>query len=59
MPEPFETTQQSFFSHLGELRTRLMRSLTALALIFAVLAWYDGELFEFLAHPLLRLLPAG
>ncbi len=59
MPEPFDNAQQSFFSHLGELRTRLMRALSALALVFGILAWYDGEIFELLARPLLRLLPTG
>ncbi len=59
MPEPFELSSQSFFSHLSELRTRLMRAMTVLVLIFIGLAWNDERLFEFLAQPLLRLLPAG
>ena len=46
-------------AHLLELRTRLMRALLALGLVFAVLLPFANELYARLAEPLLRFLPVG
>jgi len=54
--------QESFISHLVELRQRLVRSLLAIGIALAVLmfAWPGpGAVYDFLALPLMRALPDG
>jgi len=53
--------QDSFISHLIELRTRLVRSLIALATVFAALCLYPGPsvIYDLLALPLTQALPEG
>ena len=46
-------------SHLLELRTRLLRSLVAVALVSMPCMFYANELFTFVARPLLHVLPKG
>ncbi len=57
--QPPEDNEQSFFSHLSELRTRVIRSTVALLLVFGLLVWHADQLFDVLSHPLLALLPEG
>ncbi|KFZ30594.1 twin-arginine protein translocation system subunit TatC [Pseudidiomarina salinarum] len=45
--------------HLLELRSRLLRSLIAVLLVFAVLAFFADELYQLIAAPLLASLPIG
>jgi sec-independent protein translocase protein TatC len=53
--------QDTFISHLVELRDRLLRSILAIALVFIVLFIYPGSgpIYDFLAAPLMRALPEG
>ncbi|KAB2928210.1 MAG: twin-arginine translocase subunit TatC [Dechloromonas sp.] len=53
--------EESFVSHLVELRDRLLRSLIAIALFFGALCLYPGpgEIYDFLAAPLTAALPEG
>jgi sec-independent protein translocase protein TatC len=51
--------EESFFSHLVELRDRLIRALMAIGVVFIPLAFYARELYALLAAPLLATLPAG
>jgi sec-independent protein translocase protein TatC len=53
--------QDTFISHLVELRDRLLRSLVAVALVFIGLFIYPGSgpLYDFLAAPLMQALPEG
>jgi sec-independent protein translocase protein TatC len=51
--------EESFLTHLIELRTRLMRALTAILVVFVPMAFYARELYALLAAPLLASLPAG
>src|SRR5215472_15664309 len=56
------TTQDTFISHLIELRDRILRSLIAVALAFLVLffAWPGASaIYDTLALPLMRALPEG
>ncbi len=55
MSEP----QESFLSHLIELRDRLIRALSAIFIVFVPTAFYARELYALLAAPLLATLPAG
>jgi len=52
-------TSESFFSHLIELRTRLVRALIAVGLVFICLFPFARDLYAILAHPLLVALPKG
>ncbi|HAN61070.1 MAG TPA: twin-arginine translocase subunit TatC, partial [Gammaproteobacteria bacterium] len=55
-PEPQETT---FISHLLELRDRLLRAVGAVLLLFLVTAPFANTLYEYLAAPLMSVLPEG
>lgn len=51
--------EESFLTHLIELRTRLIRALTAILIVFIPMAFYARELYALLAAPLLASLPVG
>ncbi|MFZ2628639.1 MAG: twin-arginine translocase subunit TatC, partial [Rugosibacter sp.] len=51
--------QESFLSHLVELRDRLIRVLVALMIVFVPTAFFARDLYTLLAAPLLHVLPAG
>ena len=53
--------QDTFISHLIELRTRLMHALLAVAIVFVVVFLYPGSgaIYDFLAAPLMQALPEG
>ncbi len=59
MPEPLHDQEQSFFSHLDELRRRLIRGIVACLVTFALLVWHANDLFQMLSAPLIALLPPG
>ena len=51
--------EDSFLSHLFELRDRLIRALIAVGVVFVCLFPWAKELYALLAQPLLASLPAG
>lgn len=53
--------EESFISHLVELRDRLLRSLIAVGVVFGVLCLYPGPgaIYDLLAMPLTQTLPEG
>jgi sec-independent protein translocase protein TatC len=53
--------EESFISHLVELRDRLLRSLIAIGVAMLVLCFYPGPgaIYDFLAAPLTQALPEG
>ena len=53
--------EDSFISHLIELRDRLLRSLIAVAVMLGILCFYPGpsEIYDILAAPLTSALPEG
>ncbi|PLC50224.1 twin-arginine translocase subunit TatC [Pollutimonas subterranea] len=55
------STQDTFISHLVELRTRLLRAVVAVVLVFIVLFIYPGPsaIYDVLAQPMLSSLPEG
>jgi sec-independent protein translocase protein TatC len=55
--EPGE--EQSFLSHLIELRQRLVRSAIAVVVIFLALSPFMRDIFTILSAPLMSVLPAG
>lgn len=52
-------TEETFISHLIELRDRLLRSIIAVALVFLCLFPWSGDLYTLLARPMLAKLPKG
>lgn len=52
-------TQDTFISHLMELRDRLLRCLIAIAVVFICLFPWAKDLYNLLARPLLAVLPLG
>ena len=61
MTQDASTTQDTFISHLVELRTRLLRAVVAVLLVFIVLFIYPGPsaIYDLLAQPMLASLPEG
>ena len=53
------TTQDTFISHLVELRDRLLRAILAVIIVFLCLFPWARELYALLAKPLIAALPAG
>src|SRR4051812_32123491 len=53
------TTQDTFISHLVELRDRLLRAILAVLIVFLCLFPWSKDLYSLLAQPLLAALPQG
>jgi sec-independent protein translocase protein TatC len=51
--------EQSFLTHLVELRTRLVRAALAIVIVFAALTPFMTEIFDLLSRPMMAALPAG
>jgi sec-independent protein translocase protein TatC len=51
--------QDTFISHLVELRDRLLRATLAVLVIFACMMPWAGAVYDFLAQPMMAHLPAG
>ncbi len=59
-PRPEEEQQQApLLDHLIELRSRLIRALLAVLVVFLCLYPFSNTLYTFVAEPLMALLPAG
>src|SRR3954465_427306 len=54
-----DETQETFISHLIELRQRLVWSLVAYAVASVPCLWFSSEVYDVLAQPLMRSLPEG
>ena len=52
-----EDKEQPLIEHLVELRTRLVRAIIVIAIAFAICFPFAGELYTFLADPMLKFLP--
>jgi sec-independent protein translocase protein TatC len=57
--EAGEGGQQSFISHLIELRERLLKAIVAVLIVLLVLLPFADRLYHFIAEPLLQRLPQG
>jgi sec-independent protein translocase protein TatC len=51
--------QDSFLSHLVELRNRLIRACAAILIVFICLMPWSGEIYDLLARPMMHALPEG
>ena len=54
-----QAKEDSFISHLIELRDRLVRSVVAIVVVFVCLFPWAKQIYSLLAHPLLAALPQG
>jgi sec-independent protein translocase protein TatC len=52
-------SEDTFISHLMELRDRLLRSLIAIGVVFLCLFPFASELYDVLAYPMMHSLPEG
>ena len=57
--QPEEGLQETFLTHLFELRDRLIRSIGALLIVFLGLVYWAPDIFHLFAKPLLDALPSG
>ncbi|GGC06008.1 Sec-independent protein translocase protein TatC [Oxalicibacterium flavum] len=51
--------EESFISHLVELRSRLMKAALAVLIVFACLMPWAGAIYDWLAWPMMQALPQG
>jgi sec-independent protein translocase protein TatC len=51
--------EESFVSHLVELRDRMIKALLVVIALFIVCFYFSGEIMRFLSQPLYEALPAG
>ncbi|HSN19076.1 MAG TPA: twin-arginine translocase subunit TatC [Usitatibacter sp.] len=54
-----DDAQETFLSHLIELRQRLVRSLLAVGIVAMPMLYFSSELYDILAMPLIHSLPQG
>ncbi|MBE1159366.1 twin-arginine translocase subunit TatC [Dyella acidiphila] len=57
--EPEAELEQGLFSHLLELRTRLIKAIVAVVIVLAALVPFANRLYALLAEPLVSRLPQG
>jgi sec-independent protein translocase protein TatC len=58
-PEPEMDLEQGLFSHLLELRSRLIKAIVAVLVVLVALVPFANRLYALLAEPLVALLPQG
>jgi sec-independent protein translocase protein TatC len=51
--------EDSFISHLVELRSRIVKAVVAILIVFAGLMRWSGQIYDIMAHPMMVALPAG
>lgn len=51
--------EDTFISHLVELRDRLLRAVVAVVVVFVCLMPWAGDIYDILAHPMMQALPEG
>jgi sec-independent protein translocase protein TatC len=56
---PPNDQEQSFLSHLIELRQRLVRAALAVLVVFLAMTPFMGQIFDYLSKPLMAALPEG
>jgi sec-independent protein translocase protein TatC len=58
-PQQSESGTDTFISHLVELRDRIMKASIAVIVVFLCLMPFAGQIYDFLAQPMMLALPAG
>jgi sec-independent protein translocase protein TatC len=57
--KPADAPEETFISHLVELRARIVRAGAAVIVVFLGLVYWAPQIFRLLARPLMQNLPAG
>ena len=57
--EAVDNDEQPFLEHIIELRTRILRAIVAIFVLFVPTYYFANELYIFVAQPLLAALPEG
>jgi sec-independent protein translocase protein TatC len=57
--QPKSPDEDSFISHLIELRDRIVRATLAIAVVFLCMMPWSAQIYDFLASPMMAALPAG
>jgi len=58
--KPLETEKNvTLFDHLLELRTRLLRAVLGVVIVFCCLVYFAQDIYQYLAQPLLQTMPLG
>lgn len=53
------TPSLTLFDHLIELRSRLLRTVVAIAVVFSSLVYFAQNIYQYVAQPLLKVMPEG
>ncbi len=59
MTDPANATTETFISHLIELRSRLLKAMVSVLVVFLCLAPFSKDIYSIVAAPLVAALPAG
>jgi sec-independent protein translocase protein TatC len=59
MSDAQDSPQESFISHLVELRSRLLKAIVVVLIVFLALAPFSKDLYTLVARPLMQVLPHG
>ena len=54
-----DETQDTFMSHLIELRTRLVRAILSVLIIFVGIFYWSADIYDLMASPMISVLPEG
>lgn len=57
--ETVDSNEQPFLEHIIELRSRILRSLTAIVVLFIPTFYFANQLYGFIAAPMMSALPEG
>jgi len=58
-PQDANQPEETFFSHLVELRDRIIKASIAVLVVFLSMVYWAPDIFHLLADPMLKVLPAG
>jgi sec-independent protein translocase protein TatC len=59
MTDAQESPQETFISHLVELRSRLLKAIVAILVVFLALTPFSKDIYSLVARPLMHALPHG
>ena len=59
MTDAQESPQETFISHLVELRSRLLKAIVAILVVFLALTPFSKDIYSLVAQPLMHALPHG
>lgn len=54
-----ESTQYTLFDHLLELRSRLLKAVLAVLIVFCSMIYFANDIYEYVSKPLLATMPEG